>query len=264
MGARYQLLSTGRGALPLPPRLEGAYPAGDQQPHDSENPIKYTTSRIEASPLPHRLRHQQLTNLHGGLTRIASLPKQFPRGCATNGAATAKSMDFGLSPGSLERGWGSGTSTTPQRRGEAPAGRPRCCCRGLTKGFPRVPTCTTNTTPSLALVVTPAPRSSKEEPARGRTSSDLQISRRRAVAPTHHDQRPLSPCGRDAGQHRGSHLPRVDSASLSRAAARGFQGPSQGRAGQHPTTGHPHQTPMRPHLRGGREGGRAPSSFQKR
>jgi hypothetical protein len=99
----------GRGALPLPPRLEGANPAGDQQPHDNESPIKYTTRRTGASPLPHRLWHQQLANLHGRLIRTPGLPKQCPQqGGNTNGAATAKSMDLGLHPGAWNRGGAAG------------------------------------------------------------------------------------------------------------------------------------------------------------
>jgi hypothetical protein len=38
MGVHCQLLSPGRGTLPLSPRLEGAVPAGEQQPDDIKHP----------------------------------------------------------------------------------------------------------------------------------------------------------------------------------------------------------------------------------
>jgi hypothetical protein len=96
--------------------------------HDTPNRSVTTTS-----PTPTPTASQPPCRTHPHTRPPQTLPStgmrhQWHRHCKIYG--------FGFTPGSLERGWGSGTSTAPQRRGEVPRGRPRRHGRGPTKGFP--------------------------------------------------------------------------------------------------------------------------------
>jgi hypothetical protein len=99
MGAQCQLLSMGRGTLLLPPRLEGADPAGEQQPDDSKYPRKY------ARPVrPEHRHHQTSHTITSHWPSMSSSPvtratrRRPQQGCDTHGAAAAKSKDLGFHP----------------------------------------------------------------------------------------------------------------------------------------------------------------------
>jgi hypothetical protein len=253
------------GNLPLSPSLEGIDPPANiawcQRKGGAFIPAGAAPSHTKSSyyqPPPH--------------TATFTLALQSLGGASSKGndavAPSPPEPGLGFSPEYNNRVvWEERSFNEPPGRESTPARRRHrrgCHHRARVSSGPLHPTAATTTSPK-----TPK----RLEPAGGRTeelggtffSSDLeQMSR----ASTPHQRPP--PHRRPGGQGDGQQAlmtathRKVDAASTNQGRRPRLHGPCQGRAWQHLATGHPHKTPARPRWRGGREGARPPSSFQRR
>jgi hypothetical protein len=134
MGA--QLLSMGRGTLPLPPRLKGADPAREQQADAASTPEntlglpdQSTATTTPATPSP----GTSMSSSH-----ITQASRRRPQqGCGTQGATAAKSKDLGFHSGAWDRGGKEGSRWCPERKSGALRASPPSWSDPPAKGFPR-------------------------------------------------------------------------------------------------------------------------------